>query len=235
MTESGRLRILVGFPSPEKIDHRFSECILNLLLQNMRHYDLSVTNAVGSRIVMNRNQIVQEAYRFKATHILWIDADTQFPHNALRRLVAHDKDIVCATTSRRIGEDRSPAAYPLDVKSIQPMQKLVPMKFVGFPFMLTRMSVFNKIKRPYFAEPPRRLLGIYEGKDNMSAEEMYYDVMPEDEYFCYQAREAGFDILCDMELSMEIGHIGTTVYYIKNPLPEGQKSGDITFEPQINL
>ena len=36
----------------------------------------------------------------------------------------------------------------------------------------------------------------------------------EDEYFCYYAREAGYDVFCDMELSTEIGHIGSNVFYI---------------------
>lgn len=229
-----RLRILVGYPSPDdRINPRFSECLLNLLIQNFQHYDLTACNATGSRIVLNRNTIVQEARKFRATHILWIDSDTSFPVDGLRRLIEHDKEIVCATTSRRIGENRAPAAYPMDISAIQPFQKLVPMKFIGFPFMLTKMSVFDKIKRPYFAEPPRRLLGVFEGKEYLSAEEMYHDVMPEDEYFCWQCREAGMDIWCDMNLTMEIGHIGLTTYYVKNPLPEGKKEGEITFEKVV--
>lgn len=227
-----RLKILVGYPSPDSTIHpRFSECILNLVMQNFQQYDLVVCNTVGSRIVLNRNTIVKEAQRVKADYILWIDADTIFPISGLRRLLAHDKEIVCATTSRRMGENRAPAVYPMNIEAIQPFQKLVPMRFVGFPFMLTKMSVFDKIKRPYFAEPPRRLVGVFESKEYaVSAEEMFHDVMPEDEYFCWQVREAGFDIWCDMELTMEIGHIGQTTYYVKNPLPEGQKTGDITFE-----
>jgi hypothetical protein len=106
------------------------------------------------------------------------------------------------------------------------------MKFVGFPLMLTKLSVFDKLERPYFAEPPRKLIGVFEGKDYgmRVAEEMYHDVIPEDEYFCHQARKAGFDIWCDMQLTMEVGHVGTTVYYVKNPLPEDQQTGDVVFE-----
>lgn len=229
-----KLKVAIGYPSPERTDYRFNQDLLNLIFQNWLEFDLFPLNSVSSRIVMNRNQIVKDAYRAGLRdddRLLWIDADTRFPHSALRRLLAHDKDIVCATTSRRVGENRTPAAYPLDINAIQPFQKLVPMKFVGFPFMLTKMSIYDKIKRPYFAEPPRRLLGVYEGKEYLPAEEMLYDVMPEDEYFCWQAREAGLDIWCDMELTMEIGHVGSTVYYPKNPLPPGEKKGNIRFEP----
>lgn len=225
-----KLRITIGYPSPERMDYRFYQDLLNFIFQNWREFDLFPCNMVGSRIVLNRNGIVQEARRNKSDYILWIDSDTRFPHSGLKRLLAHDKEVVCATTSRRIGENRAPAAYPLDVQALQPFQQLVPMKFVGFPFMLTKMSVYDKIQRPYFAEPPRRMIKVFEGKEYLAAEEMFYDVMPEDEFFCYQLRQAGIEILCDMQLTMEIGHIGTTVYYVKNPLPPGEKEGIIGFE-----
>lgn len=226
-------KIVIGYPSPERTDFRFNRDLLNIIFHNWLEYELLPANTVGSRIVLNRNDIVKFAKRWKADYILWIDSDTTFPPHGLKRLMAHDREVVCATTSRRMGEDRSPAACPLDVKAIQPFQKLIPMRWVGFPFMLTKMSVFDKIERPYFAEPPRRLIGVFEGKDPLPAEEMFYDVMPEDEYFCHQLREAGVEILCDMELTMEIGHVGTTVYYVKNPLPPGQTTGDITFEEVV--
>lgn len=227
-------RIAIGYPSPEKMDYRFQQDLLNLIFKNWLEFDFYPINAVGSRIVMNRNQIVKEAKLWGADYILWIDSDTKFPHTGLKRLMAHNKDIVCATTSRRLGENRSPAAYPMDIRAIQPLQRLVLMKFIGFPFMLTKMSVFDKLQMPYFAEPPRRLVNVFEGMEHQSAEEAICDVMPEDEYFCWRVREAGFEILCDMELTMEIGHIGTTVYYVQNPLPPGS-TGNIAFEPQIDL
>lgn len=224
-------KVLVGYPSPDRTDHRFNKCLLDLILQNWLDVDLFLTNAVGSRITQNRNTIVEEAYKVGATHILWIDADTQFPPGALKRLLAHDKDIVCATTSRRIGQDRSPAAYPLDVKSIVPFQQLVPMRLVGFPFMLTKLSVFDRLEKPYFAEPPRNMMGSRASNFVIKGSE---DLIPEDEYFCIIVRELGYEILCDMQLSMEIGHVGTTVYYIDNPFPKGV-DGAIKFEPNIDI
>lgn len=228
-----KLRIAIATPSPERLDHRFSHDLLQLIFHNWIEFCLVPINMVSSRIVLNRNNIVEFARKSKVDYILWIDADSRFPFNGLKRLLAHDKEVVGATTSRRVGENRGPAAWPMDVSKVMPFQKLVPMKFLGFPFMLTKMSVFDKIERPYFAEPPRKLIGVFEGKEYMPAEDMYHDVMPEDEYFCYQLRQVGVEILCDMELTMEIGHIGTTVYYVENPLPPGQKTGDIIFEPII--
>lgn len=232
-----KLKITIGYPSPERLDYRFYQDLLNSVFQNWIEFDLKLSNTVGSRIVMNRNQIVDEAKKNNSDYILWIDSDTKFPVNGLRRLLAHNKDVVCATTSRRIGSDRSPACYPLDVKAIQPFQQLVPMRFIGFPFMLTKMSVFERLREPYFAEPPRWMMDEIHGSDTVGYQyqDKDKDVMPEDEYFCWQLRRAGIDIWCDMQLSMEIGHIGTTVYYIENPLPVDAADGNITFEENINV
>jgi hypothetical protein len=38
------------------------------------------------------------------------------------------------------------------------------------------------------------------------------DPMSDDIYFCRKAREYGFDIWLDHDLSMEIGHVGTLEY-----------------------
>ena len=46
--------------------------------------------------------------------------------------------------------------------------------------MLTKMSVFDKIERPYFAEPPRRMVNVYRGKEPGTVEEMLNEVVPED-------------------------------------------------------
>lgn len=215
-------RVAIGYPSPDQFDHRFHMSLVEMITQTAQFVPLGLTNAVSSRITVNRNAIVENARRIGVTDLLWIDADTKFPINALMRLLMRDKDIVCATTCRRKGNDRSPIAVPMDLSSIQPGQVLVPMRQVGMPFMLTKMSVFDKLdeylsqqvgsrvlsqKPPYFAEPPRWMTDI-PGVDA---------VVGEDEYFCDLVLKAGFDIWCDMELSMEIGHIGTAVYYIENP------------------
>lgn len=200
-------KVCVGIPQPDYTHYEFTNCLWNLLLENGGQIEMTRCLAVGSVIAKNRNLLVDFARGWGATHLLQIDADTTFPANALPRLLAYDKDIACATTSRRVGEDRSPVAEPLDRASLTPRQKLVPMKLVGFPFMLTKMSVFEKLRKPYFADPPRWMME----PDNPKAD----DLVQEDEYFCETTRAAGFEVICDMELSMEIGHIGSTVFKIK--------------------
>lgn len=203
-----RPRICIGIPQPELTDYRFNDSLWNLMLENAPNMELSRTRAVGSSIAKNRILVTEAAMAWGATHILQIDADQTFPSNALPRLLAHDLPIVCATASRRVDNDRRPVCEPFDFKSLTPGQKLVPMRLVGFPFMLIKMEVFEKLRRPWFADPPRWMM---EPEQNSDA------IMAEDEFFCLTARRAGYDVMCDMELSMEIGHIGTKEYFIENP------------------
>ncbi len=212
-------KIGIGIPSGDLISVEFQNALIQLITQSSQFVSLGLTNAISSRIATNRNTIVRNARQLGATDILWIDSDSIFPIQSLMKLLMHDKDIVCATTCRRKGTDRSPVAAPLDLKSIEPYQKLIKMKQIGFPFMLTKMSVFDKLDElgvakdgTYFAEPPRWQM-LEKGWDIPGDDAL----VGEDEYFCQLALRAGFDIWCDMELSMEIGHIGMNVFYIENP------------------
>lgn len=211
-------KIGIGFPSPDLIDVGFHNSLIQLITQTSQYVSLGLTNAVSSRIAVNRNTIVENARQLGATDILWADSDSVFPPHGLMQLLMHDKDIACATTCRRRGNDRSPVAVPVDLASIQPQQRLVKMKQIGLPFMLTKISVFDKLdelglapNKVYFAEPPRQWMRDkgYEapGTDGL---------MGEDEYWCHLVTKAGFDIWCDMELSMQIGHAGTQIFYIQN-------------------
>jgi hypothetical protein len=77
------------------------------------------------------------------------------------------------------------------------------------------MAVFDKLKKPYFAEPPVWMFNQLCQQTRFKED----DVVGEDTYFCLNARAAGFDIWCDGSLSLEIGHIGTKVFYIEQAIP----------------
>jgi hypothetical protein len=67
------------------------------------------------------------------------------------------------------------------------------------PMMLIKMHVFEKIERPYFAEP------VWPGTDFPEGEDIY---------FIRRVREAGFQVWCDIDISKTLGHIGSKEYYI---------------------
>jgi len=194
--------VVVAWPSAEHIDCRFSDSLLELVAQNLSVFNLGLAHTISSRITVNRNQAVEKARSLGATDILFIDADSRFPANGLLQLIKHDLDIVGATTCRR-NEERVPVGVPMEGALQAPLME---MRMMGFPFMLIKMHVFDALQKPYFAEPPRRLIPAM----NLVSDE----VVGEDEYWCHNVRAAGFKIWCDMRLSTEIGHIGTDVKYI---------------------
>lgn len=201
----------IATPMPEKTDYRFNISLMEFVAHNSNLFNMRINQAVSSRICLNRNNIVSNARAMGCTDILWIDADTKFPVNALLRLLTHDKDVACATACHRDGN-----GSPIGT-AVEPVEQanIIPMQLVGFPFMLVKMDVFDKMdelwperKDCYFAEPPRwKFPEINVVNDPL---------VGEDEYFCYNVRKAGFEIWCDMELSVEMGHIGSTIHYISS-------------------
>ena len=213
-------KICLAFPSPDTINVAFHHSLIQMITNTAPVVPLGLTNSASSRIAKNRIEIVKNARLMGATDILYMDADSVFPVHALITLLVHNKDIVCATTCRRKGNDRTAIAAVVDPKDIVPGQRMAKLKQVGFPFMLIKLSVFDKLDElgfapdhTYFAEPPRWMVNKFLGWD-LPGDDV---LLGEDEYFCQLVLRAGFDIWCDLGLSMEIGHIGTDVFFIQNP------------------
>jgi hypothetical protein len=203
-------KIFVGIPQPDYTHHWFQESLYNFIIANFQEYQLQRYHVVGSVIAMNRNRLVRAAQEAQADYLLQIDADSVFPPSALKRLMTSNKDIIGATTTKRDGSTTRPMCEPMvkDIK-VTVEDPVIPVKLIGMNFMLTKMEVFDKIEAPWYAEPPREMM--FGGK-------VYDPTLPElvgeDEYFCIKAREAGYDVFCDMLLSMEMGHIGIKSYFI---------------------
>lgn len=190
------VRICVGIPSGDMVHAGFLTSLMRLVLQS-KHLTLDFFNHRSSRITANRNEIVKFAKENNATHVLFIDADMTFPPYALTELLKYDKDIACATATKREEGPSDPIGVPCSADSAVTNKRLIQMDFVGMPFMLIKMSVFDKLKEPYFCEPV-----------------INDELIPEDNYFCQEVRMAGVEIWCDLAISMEMGHLGIKEYKI---------------------
>lgn len=209
------MKIAVCFPSGDEVKTHFMLSVLGMMGNNSVIPITTVANCNSSRVAFNRNNLVYQAKQSGATHMLFMDADMVFPNNALSRLVSYDLDIVGATASKR-NDDGDAIGWTLDGSRLQIPSPLVKMKLLGMPFMLVNMKVFEKLRAPWFAEPPRFMM-LGENQEDEG-------IMPEDEYFCQAALKAEFDIWCDIELSMHMGHRGSKTYYIAKPQPEAISS-----------
>lgn len=199
-------RILIGIPSSDLVQAKFMMSLLPMVCGSQA-VQIDVDNQRSSRITANRNGIVETAKKTGVDYILFIDADMTFPPDALYRLLELDKDIACATATKRDEANcGQPIGLPFDKSEATTNKRLLRMEMVGMPFMLIKMKVFEKLSKPYFAEPVHN-----------------DDIMPEDNYFCETAQKAGFEIWCDLFLSTQMGHLGIKEYKIQ-PVPSPLKT-----------
>lgn len=156
---------------------------------------------IGGYVAVNRNELVETARRNNSTHLMFIDNDQTFKPSAIQRLIDADKDIICAPYNAR------PAPGKQLVSVIKLMDKkgrlrmdggtegfempagLFKVGGSGTGFMLIKMSVFDKLEKPYFVE--------WQDKNN--------NHHTEDIDFCVKARKAGFDVWCNP--TIPVGHI----------------------------
>lgn len=146
---------------------------LGIYIQNLRQYSASLAQQVG------------------ASHILFIDSDMRFPKDSLDRLRAWDVDVVGANSKQRT----KPHWWNARVNGV-PLSSvgrtgLQVVESVGFGLMLIRLSVLDRLPRPWFDTP-------YDGENHIG----------EDKFFCQQATKAGIKVFVDHDLSQEVEHKG---------------------------
>src|SRR5262245_9731060 len=146
-----------------------------------------------------RNLIIQAAKDNDCTHVLIIDDDHEYQPDALYRLLAHDKDIVSGLYFSR-AYPHIPMAFDVadDNGSCLPIyltngvKGLIPVVATGFGFLLIKMSVFEKLEKPYVR------LG-----------ELDPEQWCDDMGFFKRVREAGIQPYCDLDCW--IGHMGSMI------------------------
>ena len=188
-------KVAVCFPSGDMVHADFALSLAGLCCSSFP-LDLVIVNTKSSIVAAARNDAVKIAEEAGAGFLLFLDSDMTFPRTTLRRLLAHDRDIVGAHYTTRVPPHNLLGA-PLGGDIAVDGDGLVAMRHMPTGCLLIRMSVFAQLKRPYF----RFLFSEDTG-----------EVHGEDYVFCDLAREAGFAIWCDANLSLEMGHIGQQIF-----------------------
>ena len=185
-------RICVGVPCADFIRTKTVATLLSLV---KRDPTISVQIKQGCLVHKNREEIVIDTQKMGGfSHLFFVDSDMCFSADVLDRLLGRDADIIAAPYRYR----RAGGEYVLfldeksDGKEKQIPDTLFPVYAVGTGCMLIKMSVFDKIPRPWFAfGDPEAQIG-------------------EDIFFCRKAQEYGYKIWADP--SVEILHIGEALY-----------------------
>lgn len=153
----------------------------------------------SSGLTFNQHQLVLRAQEWKATHILWLEDDMQFPPDALHRLFNHRQSWVGANYPMRAGPPFEFTALALDKRRVFTGPESAGLEeclYTGFGVTLMDIDVFSKVPQPWFEMP-------WLGEGNYGTSD------------CYLARkvnEAGMRIYVDHDVSKQTGHVGLHIF-----------------------
>lgn len=213
-------RVMVGVPCGDQVQAVFAYSLAGMMAHTMGTL-VGPTQPIewirlvfhrGTLIAPQRYELALAALGLNATHLLWIDSDTEFPPDALNRLLARNKDYVgivqcgrrppCGTTSfiwEVPGKPTMVYTYP-ESTGLQRVDAL------GFGFTLCRTEVFRKVPPPFF---PMQWGQMTNGEWQFNGEDVGFQSW---------VRKAGFEMWVDHDLSKECGHAGAVVYKMEHAL-----------------
>lgn len=180
--------VLVGMPLAPSYQ---SDVRIITMLEAWNHNMNVETYYVSTpHVELGRDRIVIYAQNRvpKPSHILFVDHDVMPRYSTLKKLLAHDKDIVsgvyplhqrCKTAWCLSREERFKALPIEDLPD-----NLFKAKTMCMGMSLIKTEVFDNIEWPYWRN------GFMYGKKTIG----------EDVYFCKKLREAGYDLWVDPKL-----------------------------------
>lgn len=187
-------KVVIGLPASEMMKAKTAHAIGCLIVENP-DIILDFLLIQSCDISSNRMWLAKQAVEKGATHLLFIDSDMLFPPDTLKRLLAHDKDIIGVEYNKRQFPLQTVTAYfPDEAKS-----ETEPFKvgIAGTGVMLIKTDVF---KNPNMDKNWFSFGRNAEGKN----------VIGEDGWFCNTARDAGYDIWVDP--TIKVLHLGEYGY-----------------------
>lgn len=164
----------------------------------------------GCNVAANRHTLVNKAINKNATHVLFLDSDMTYPDNTIVRLLRHNKDIVGANGPKRCKpiEGTAIAFGGNQFKTTESDTGLQEVAAMGTGCMLVNIDVFKNMGLPWFEHRWIDDQNKYIGSDV---------------FFCVMARDAGYKIFIDHDISKEIAHIGDHSYMFKEEYNNGNE------------
>lgn len=199
--------VLIGMPLAPSYQ---ADVRIITMLEAWNHNEDAETFYVATpHAELGRDRIVIYAQRRvpKPSHILFVDHDVLPRYTTLKKLLAHDKDVVAGIypLSQQCGIawclSREEKFKALPINDLP--NNLFKVTHVGCGMMLVKTEVFDNLEWPYWCN------GFVYGKKTIG----------EDVYFCKKLREAGYDIWVDPKI--KCGHfravdlLGVAMNYVK--------------------
>lgn len=194
-------KILVTIPTVDYIEPETFRSVYDLVVPE--GHTVEFKYAKGNQIDQIRNLIAEWAKRYD--YLLAVDSDIVLPKDALKKMLAADKDVVSGLYIQRIPNTHTVEAYmdaphggmtniPYDLLK---GRGLVCIAGCGFGACLIKGDVFRAMEYPHF---------YYKSALD------HGHTISEDIYFCKKARELGFTIWADTTIKCD--HVGKSTYSV---------------------
>jgi hypothetical protein len=172
---------------------------------------LTVNSFGSSMLPFSRQTLAKQALDQCVTHMLWIDSDMEFPDDMLLGFLRMDEKIVGINAMNRRKPFRNTALVSSDTQCVTTpdssgMEKVFRM---GFGVVWMAAEVFDRMTLPWF-------------NFEWVPEESLF--MGEDYLFFEKAKDLGYELYIDHDLSKKVNHLGTFAY---NPMMLGI-AGELT-------
>lgn len=197
-------RLSVCVPCRDMMHSAFSFNLCKLLEHNNNiGLTTNVHFNVGTLLVNQRETLVTMAREVNASHILWLDSDMMFPADTAQKLLRHGKPLVAANYVTRQYPHKTVAYSDITdwdsyvAPDPERSDKLTAVAAVGMGCMLTSMSLFDELEKPYF-----NTTWVPESNDHLG----------EDFSFCKKVSALGYEILIDDSVSWDMKHLGTIAF-----------------------
>ncbi len=201
-------KIAICVPSGRQVEADMAFSLAGLCSYSIGFAQIALFNEKSSVISRAREHLAERGLESGADFIMFIDSDMRFPADGLRKLVNHDKDVVAATYKKRVPPFEILGHLLNESININTDGLFHEASFLPGGFMLIKAEVLRTVPKPWFFE-----------QYNVSDVDGGY--VSEDYGFCMKARQNGFHLWCDLELSSRIGHIGESVVTME--LPEADR------------
>ena len=201
VTTDAPKRVAVLTPCGDMVHIEFAVSVQQMLIHTFAQRDpriseIGVFNYGSSILPFSRHVLATAALEQGWTHTLWIDSDMMFPRDIIVQFLNRDKPIVginamSRRTPYRLTAQRAPG-IPLgtwdDSTGLEKAHR------IGFGVVWIATEVYERVPKPWFEFEFLPDMNCYRG---------------EDYYFFEKAREAGYEILVDHDLSKQVQHMGT--------------------------
>jgi FkbM family methyltransferase len=194
--------ILIAIPTNKYIEPETFKSIYDLEVPE--GYKTHFQFFYGYQIDQIRNLIASWAERYD--YLFSVDSDISFAPDTLKKLLAHDRDVVSGLyIQRKPGKHilevyRNGHNIPYgDIKGLG----LVEIESCGFGCVLVKSEVIRAIGYPQF---------YYKSALD------HNNTVSEDTYFCIKAKEKGYRIWADT--SVQCGHHGSNVFTVDNNITQ---------------